>query len=604
MQTGYLVTADGVTLTRFKVPAVVKARGTVFVTHSIAQHTCNLSASMAGLAARGWTAYGTDLRGHGHSAGRTAPLGHMEIGKGWERLVADLALALREAFQTVPWEERLVVAPNIGALLVLEVLKDWPDLSQNIVFVTPPTNQPALMKLGRGFARARSFLHAPDKPDEMTHHQLYSFLGAHLEGRDRLIDVVSSDRAVTDALIADPLAWFIPTTGYFHEMFRGIESAWRWQAEKTVKQDTRMLILYGGDDPMTANGRFVGPMRAHLERIGFAAVDAHCVREGRAGLIIEEERFGLSRLIDDWSAGRAIGAASGAVNAEVDMREVSTGVLQRYGLNEPDRELSADELVEMCYHAIEDEDRWTEVLYRMAFALSTDSNLSDKHLEALFLALMPHLDRSYRLSRQVLQSAALGAILENVIDRLGIGTAVVASDFAISYANEAFTQTLARLLAQPALAGSCDLADLSRRLQAMVREENRQELVLGQGEGFLYLGTEVIGFHFRPRALAQSALKRGGPTGVVILRDIDRPTDTNAALQLELLQFAYGLTAKEAEAAAGVVSGKSPEVVAEELGITINTMRTHLRRVFEKTGVHGQTELAARLLRGPMGLIA
>ncbi|MEN3794619.1 alpha/beta hydrolase [Fulvimarina sp. MAC3] len=604
MQTGYLVTADGVTLTRFMVPAVKNQRGTAFVTHSIAQHTSNLSASMAGLAAHGWTTHGTDLRGHGHSAGRTAPLGHMEIGKGWERLVGDLALALQETFKTVPWEERLVVAPNIGALLVLEVLKDWPDLARNIVFVTPPTNQPALMKLGRGFTRARSFLHAADKPDELTHHQLYSFLGAHLEGRDRLIDVVSSDSAVTDALIADPLAWFVPTTGYFHDLFRGVESAWRWPAGKTVKPGTRMLILYGGDDPMTANGRFVGPMRAHLETIGFATVDAHCVREGRAGLFIEEKRFGLSTLINAWSAGRAIGASSGEIGTEVDMRAVTTGVLQRYGFDEPDRELSADELVEICYHAIEDEDRWTEVLYRLTFALSADGDFSDKHLEALLLALIPHLDRSYRLSRQLLQSAALGAILENVIDRLGIGTAVVAADFTISYANTPFTQTLARLIDEPAHGGSSDLPDLSRRLQAIVREENRQQLSRAHGEGFLYLGTQAIGFHFRPRALAQSALKRGGPTGVVILRDIDRPTDTNAALQLELLQFAYGLTAKEAEVAVGVVSGKSPDLIAEELGITINTMRTHLRRIFEKTEVHGQTELAARLLRGPMGLIA
>jgi DNA-binding CsgD family transcriptional regulator len=46
--------------------------------------------------------------------------------------------------------------------------------------------------------------------------------------------------------------------------------------------------------------------------------------------------------------------------------------------------------------------------------------------------------------------------------------------------------------------------------------------------------------------------------------------------------------------------GARPAQVAERCGISINTVRTHLRNIFDKTGVRRQSELI-RLL-GPLAL--
>jgi DNA-binding CsgD family transcriptional regulator/PAS domain-containing protein len=58
------------------------------------------------------------------------------------------------------------------------------------------------------------------------------------------------------------------------------------------------------------------------------------------------------------------------------------------------------------------------------------------------------------------------------------------------------------------------------------------------------------------------------------------------------------LTPAEARLAAGLVEGKSIRQIAEEAKVTLNTARTHLKRVFLKAGVSRQGELIRILLTG------
>ncbi|HEY1560994.1 MAG TPA: hypothetical protein VGF71_08905 [Caulobacteraceae bacterium] len=63
------------------------------------------------------------------------------------------------------------------------------------------------------------------------------------------------------------------------------------------------------------------------------------------------------------------------------------------------------------------------------------------------------------------------------------------------------------------------------------------------------------------------------------------------------LMSLFGLTAAEARVAAAVGGGESPRKAAERLGVSFNTVRAQLARVFEKTGVGRQADLARLLAR-------
>ncbi len=58
-----------------------------------------------------------------------------------------------------------------------------------------------------------------------------------------------------------------------------------------------------------------------------------------------------------------------------------------------------------------------------------------------------------------------------------------------------------------------------------------------------------------------------------------------------------GLTRCEAMAARMVLQGAAPKTMARVLGVSLATVKTHLHRVFTKTGAVGQSDLARRLAR-------
>jgi DNA-binding CsgD family transcriptional regulator len=84
------------------------------------------------------------------------------------------------------------------------------------------------------------------------------------------------------------------------------------------------------------------------------------------------------------------------------------------------------------------------------------------------------------------------------------------------------------------------------------------------------------------------------PPGVLMV--ITDPERGGVPPKRRIMQ-AYQLTSAEASFVMELVQGHDVASIAEDLGITYETARTHLRRVFIKTGAHRQGDLVRMLLR-------
>jgi DNA-binding CsgD family transcriptional regulator len=67
---------------------------------------------------------------------------------------------------------------------------------------------------------------------------------------------------------------------------------------------------------------------------------------------------------------------------------------------------------------------------------------------------------------------------------------------------------------------------------------------------------------------------------------------------LEALGQIYGLTPAEAEVAQSLAKGMSLEEIAADRGISLNTVRSHLKHIFSKTGTSRQGELLSLVMTG------
>jgi DNA-binding CsgD family transcriptional regulator len=84
------------------------------------------------------------------------------------------------------------------------------------------------------------------------------------------------------------------------------------------------------------------------------------------------------------------------------------------------------------------------------------------------------------------------------------------------------------------------------------------------------------------------------PKVIVVMRDsrVARSGDARP-----LLAAAFGLTGAESEVALALASGQSREAIAAARGVSVETLRTQVKSLYQKTGCRRETELAL-LVRG------
>jgi DNA-binding CsgD family transcriptional regulator len=82
-----------------------------------------------------------------------------------------------------------------------------------------------------------------------------------------------------------------------------------------------------------------------------------------------------------------------------------------------------------------------------------------------------------------------------------------------------------------------------------------------------------------------------GPECVVLLED---PAQSIPAAVAEFRQM-HGLSRAEARVVAGLVSGLPPADIARENGVSLTTVKAHLRRIYERTGLKRQIDVVRHI---------
>lgn len=84
----------------------------------------------------------------------------------------------------------------------------------------------------------------------------------------------------------------------------------------------------------------------------------------------------------------------------------------------------------------------------------------------------------------------------------------------------------------------------------------------------------------------------GGPVAMVSLRD----PEASITISDRMLTQRFGLTVAERRIALMLADGSSPRQIAEALAVTYNTVRNHMKKIYDKCDVRRQGELVAKLL--------
>jgi DNA-binding CsgD family transcriptional regulator/PAS domain-containing protein len=213
---------------------------------------------------------------------------------------------------------------------------------------------------------------------------------------------------------------------------------------------------------------------------------------------------------------------------------------------------------------------------------------------AILKLLYPHLRRAVTIGDLLDMRSIAMAAFEATLDTLAVAVVLVDADARVRHVNAAAQAMLsagAPILAQRGELRTSSPQATSALAIAIARAATDEAQI-----GLAGIGVPVAGpdgqhaiAHVLPLKFGQLRpdLAHGAVAAVFVT-----PAQINPLPPVEALAALYELTPMEARVLVEIASGKNRAASADALGIADSTVKTHLARVYEKTGTSEQAELA------------
>jgi DNA-binding CsgD family transcriptional regulator/PAS domain-containing protein len=216
----------------------------------------------------------------------------------------------------------------------------------------------------------------------------------------------------------------------------------------------------------------------------------------------------------------------------------------------------------------------------------------------LLTMLVPHLQQALRTQNGLSGLSWRTGELAEALDSVEHGIVIVTSDSRLVHGNAAAEQLLAE--------GDGLVSHAGRLVASAPHMRARLEALLhfalgGDALGIRHGGSLACGrasgqrpyaVHVLPMNRLGTEFAPHGPTAIVLIVDPERRPIPGP----DMLRQLFGLTKTEVAVAQLVVNGEGLGPIGEQLQLSRDTVKTHLRNVFNKTGTHRQAELVRLLL--------
>jgi DNA-binding CsgD family transcriptional regulator/PAS domain-containing protein len=229
----------------------------------------------------------------------------------------------------------------------------------------------------------------------------------------------------------------------------------------------------------------------------------------------------------------------------------------------------------------------------MLLTVIPGGDMLDAGQRARMQSLVPHASRALLINQAIARKRQRAVALADVVDRLNAGVILLDAACRIVHSNPAAASILATDDVLRSVAGrlvACS-ADANRALREIFRDAGEVALAAASGRKIPLMSHD--GSHYvahvitLPSLLREGASERTSAVGALFIWKAELDGRSCAGL----IDRAFELTPAELRVLQSIVEvGGVPETAAA-LGIAETTVKTHLHRVFAKTGVSRQADL-------------
>jgi DNA-binding CsgD family transcriptional regulator len=220
--------------------------------------------------------------------------------------------------------------------------------------------------------------------------------------------------------------------------------------------------------------------------------------------------------------------------------------------------------------------------------------------------LLPHIERALQIQHRIAALTQEREIALDVLDGLAVGILFVTSDARVLFANRVAERTLQGADGLSASRGRLRIQDPKHRqhFERLVGEAAQTSAGKGTKAGGVISVATASGRQLSLLVSPFRSMSMGYgpavPAAVVIFSDPHAETATPD----KTLQTLFDLTPAQTRLVMALLAGQSLAEYARSAGISINTAKTQMRRVFAKTGYDRQVDLVRAVSANPIVKLA
>jgi len=285
---------------RWMPEAATPIRGTMMISHGMAEHSQRYDSFARALTGQGLVVYAHDHRGHGHTAGNKENLGLFAEENGWNQVVDDIKTLSDRIRSNHPDLPLFLFGHSMGSFLGRDFMARYGDRLRGAILSGTAAHPGVSGKMGRLLAKALGRIKGVTSPSPLLDKLSFgNYAKAFAPGRTAF-DWLSRDPDQVDRYVQDPLCGFICKAGFFVDLISGVIRVNRADHFAGIRKDLPMLLISGSMDPVGGFGKGVQKVYDAYQRAGIRDLTLTLYDQGRHELLNETNRDQVTADVIQW----------------------------------------------------------------------------------------------------------------------------------------------------------------------------------------------------------------------------------------------------------------------------------------------------------------
>lgn len=274
----------------------------IHVIHGMMEHSARYEEFTEWMSGRGIAVFATDLPGHGTAVQHEDELGHIEGGGGWEKIMAEVRKVQDHIRRQNPGLPVVMLGHSFGSAVARSFSqrysRDYP--LQGLVLSGAMQQPIALLYAGLGLIALQKAAYGSHLRSGLMIRLGYGQYSKHFSPKRTDFDWLSTDPAVVDAYVADPLCGFACTLGFYEHFFKALSQTWHSRNIQEMPSGMPILLMGGQLDPAIRFGKDTKALAKKYRQSGLKKAEIKLWENGRHEMLNELNKLEVWEYLSDW----------------------------------------------------------------------------------------------------------------------------------------------------------------------------------------------------------------------------------------------------------------------------------------------------------------